>query len=208
MRGNLVEALLDGPEVARQLLQPFGRGFTDEARIDQVAQLRLDVVERHRLGQVDAALEALLQAVPELEDIQGQAGQAFGVLGPGTSLLLGEGREGGAVARQAGFAVEDTAVQAGQENVFHQRIDPSQVAIEQAQFGEAGQLATEELRGFRQLLQQQALQGTAVLPVGFCLGREAAFLDGPARSISIRAGGLHQRRVDGHGEAGDLLLGA
>ncbi|MCY1518336.1 hypothetical protein D9M68_530520 [compost metagenome] len=138
--------------------------------------------------------------MPELEDFQGQPGQAFGVLGPGAALALGEGSQGGAIARQAGFAVEDAAVQAGQEDVLHQCIDAAHVAIEQAQLGEAGQLAAQELRGFRQLLQKQALQRAAVLPLGFGLGREAAFPDTAAL--------LHQRRVDGHGEAGDLLLGA
>ena len=55
-----------------------------------MGELRLDVVERHRLGQIDLALEALLQAVPVLEDFQRQPRQALGVGGPVATLALGQ----------------------------------------------------------------------------------------------------------------------
>jgi hypothetical protein len=54
-----------------------------------MAELLLDVVEGHGLRQVDLALEALLQAMPELEDFQGQR-QALGMLGPAPTLALGQ----------------------------------------------------------------------------------------------------------------------
>src|SRR5690606_39545850 len=52
---------------------------------------------------------------------------------------------------------------------------------------------------FGQLLQQQTLQGPAVLELGFGLGRETAFPDFGAL--------FHQRRKDRHREPGDFLLG-
>src|SRR5690606_28975692 len=104
---DLLEALLDGLQIARVFPEPLRRCFADEAGIDEIAELRLDIVERHRLGQVDAALEAFLQAVPVLEDVQHQARQAFGVGGPVATLFLGQRGQGGAVARQRGFAIEN-----------------------------------------------------------------------------------------------------
>ncbi|MNC41131.1 hypothetical protein D3C75_898830 [compost metagenome] len=90
LAADLVQALLDGLEVARILLEPLGRCLADEAGVDQVAELGLDVVEGDGHGQVDTPLEALLQTVPELEDFQRQFGQALGMLGPAAALLLGK----------------------------------------------------------------------------------------------------------------------
>ncbi|MCY1431737.1 hypothetical protein D9M71_477130 [compost metagenome] len=199
LAADLVEALLDSLEIARVFPEPFGRGLAHEAGVDQLTELGLDVVEGDGHGQVDAALEALLQAVPELEDFQGQFGQALGVLGPAAALLLGEAGQRGAVARQRVLTFKDAAVQAGQQDVLDQRVDAAQVAVQQAQLGQPRQPGAQVLGRLGQLLQQQALQGAAVLEFGFALGREAAFLDRPAL--------LHQRRVDGQRQAGDLLLG-
>ena len=200
LTGQFVEALLDGLEVARQFLQPLGRGFTHKARIDQIAQLQLDVVEGHSLGQVDFALEAFLQGVPELENLQGQLGQALGVLGPGATFLFGQGCQRRTITRQRLDTVEDAAVQAGQQDVFHQGIDAAHVAIQQAQLGQPRQLATEELGRLGQLLQEQTLQRATVLEVGLGGSRKALFLDHPSL--------FHQRREHGHAQAGNLVLGA
>ncbi|MNY59323.1 hypothetical protein D3C86_1957600 [compost metagenome] len=92
--------------------------------------------------------------MPEIEDLQSQFGQALGVSGPVAAFAFGQGRQGGAVAGQRGFSVEDAAVQAGQEDVLDQRLDPAQLAMQQAQFGQPRQLAAEELGRLGQLLQQ------------------------------------------------------
>ena len=88
--GDFVQALLDGFEVARHFFKPLRRGFADKTGIHQMAQLLLDVVQRHGLGQVDFAFEAFLQAVPKLENIQRQLGQAFGLGGPVTAFAFGQ----------------------------------------------------------------------------------------------------------------------
>src|SRR3546814_14267604 len=71
---------------------------------------------------------------------------------------------------RSGFAVQDEAVEAGQQDVHDQRIDLAHVTVEQAQFGEPRQLVAQVLGRLRQLLQQQALQRATMLPLGLGLG--------------------------------------
>ncbi|MNH28447.1 hypothetical protein D3C79_886130 [compost metagenome] len=99
LAAKLLQAQLHRPEVARQLLEPGRRRLAHEARIHQVGQLLLDVVQRHRLAQVDLAFETLLQAVPQLEHFQRLAGQALGMLGPAAALALGKPGQCCAIAR-------------------------------------------------------------------------------------------------------------
>jgi len=149
-----------------------------------MAELLLDVVQGHGLRQVDLALEAFLQTVPVLEDFQGQPGHAFGMFGPGAALAFGQRSQPGTIAWQRVFTVENAAVEAGQQNVFDQRIDTAHVAIQQAQFGQTRQLAAQELRRLRQLLHQQALQGAAMLELGFGGVEKRPSLTVPASSTS------------------------
>ena len=184
------QAQFNGLEETRQFLEPLGRGFPHKTWIHQVAQLLFDIVQGHGLGQVDLAFEAFLQAVPELQHFQGQARQAFGVLSPTAALAFSQGCQASAVPWQAIFAFKYAGIEAGQQDVFHQRVDTPQFTVHQAQLGQARQFTAQEFRRFRQLLHQQALQGATVLELGFGGGREAPLLD--------RAVLFHQCRVHCH----------
>ncbi|MNF97428.1 hypothetical protein D3C84_802570 [compost metagenome] len=74
------------------------------------------------------------------------------MLGPAAAFAFGQRRQSGAITRQRVFAVEDAAVETGQQNVFHQTVDAAHVAVHQTQLRQARQLAAQELRRFRQLL--------------------------------------------------------
>ena len=199
LSGEFLQAHFNGLEVARQLLEPDCRGFPDKARIHQIAELLLDVIQGNRLSQVDLALEALLQPVPQLENIQRQPGQLFGMLGPGPALALGKRSQARAIARQYGFAFKDAAIEAGQQNVFHETLDPAQFAIQQSQFGQPRQLGAQEFGRLGQLLHQQPLKRPSMLIFSLGRRRETTFLDGVAL--------FYQCRINRHRQPGNLLLG-
>ena len=123
LAGQFLQAQLNGLEETWQFLEPLRRCFPHKTWVHQMAQLLLDVIQGHRLGQVDLALEALLQAMPQLQHFQRQAGQALGVLGPAAALAFSQGRQTCTVTRQAGFAFQYAGVETGQQNVFNQCID-------------------------------------------------------------------------------------
>ncbi|MCY1432811.1 hypothetical protein D9M71_488190 [compost metagenome] len=112
------------------------------------------------------------------------------MLGPAAALALGQGSQAGTITRQMLFTFKNAAIEAGQEDVFDQGFDTPQLAVQQTQFSQPRKLAAQEFGRLGQLLQEQALQGAAVLELGLGLGRETPFLD---RTVFF-----HQGRVHGH----------
>ncbi|MNX91691.1 hypothetical protein D3C86_1237920 [compost metagenome] len=111
--GQLLEAPLDGAQVAQQVRQPLPASFGHEPLVNEVAQLQLDV--RHGKGGVELHL-----ALEPLLDLMGEGQHGFylfghlhhGVIELGTDKLL-ERLETGLVPGQAAVLLHELVTATG-----------------------------------------------------------------------------------------------
>src|SRR5690606_35841627 len=128
----------------------------------QIVQLRANVVHGNRMAQVDTPLETLLQAVPELENLQHPGSQLFRHRYQLNATPGSTGLQLLRTARQGTARCQTGTVDRGQQQILGQLLLSAEIPVVDRRFLRGRQFLPQILDLLRQALQQQALNPVPV----------------------------------------------